>query len=113
VTCVLLRGRRSHHKQPLACLAAPTGYVKHAGLLQDHRRYISVCTCTYTGVVLQYGCPTPREGHACASWGDNLMIMFGGWGGGIRNDLYILQRSAQVKEDLSSRARLKEGAPSG
>eukprot|EP00798_Chlamydomonas_sp_ICE-L_P026708 gene26708-4278_t len=35
--------------------------------------------------------PCPREGHAGQSWGDNgSMILFGGWGCGIRNDTYIL-----------------------
>ncbi|KAG2444353.1 hypothetical protein HXX76_001109 [Chlamydomonas incerta] len=37
--------------------------------------------------------PCPREGHAAASWGADSMILFGGWGGGIRNDLYILERT--------------------
>jgi hypothetical protein len=46
--------------------------------------------------LLQNVRPTPREGHACASWGDNSLILFGGWGGGIRNDIYILKRSSQV-----------------
>eukprot|EP00195_Chlamydomonas_chlamydogama_P002182 CAMPEP_0202925138 /NCGR_PEP_ID=MMETSP1392-20130828/79339_1 /ASSEMBLY_ACC=CAM_ASM_000868 /TAXON_ID=225041 /ORGANISM="Chlamydomonas chlamydogama, Strain SAG 11-48b" /LENGTH=637 /DNA_ID=CAMNT_0049618899 /DNA_START=244 /DNA_END=2158 /DNA_ORIENTATION=+ len=39
--------------------------------------------------------PTNREGHAAVSWHDNTLLMFGGWGGGIRNDVFLLQRSAQ------------------
>eukprot|EP00198_Chlamydomonas_reinhardtii_P000110 XP_001689445.1 predicted protein [Chlamydomonas reinhardtii] len=39
--------------------------------------------------------PCPREGHAASSWGRDSMILFGGWGSGIRNDLYILERPPQ------------------
>ncbi|GAX81113.1 hypothetical protein CEUSTIGMA_g8547.t1 [Chlamydomonas eustigma] len=34
--------------------------------------------------------PHPREGHAASSWGEDGMILFGGWGGGIRNDTWLL-----------------------
>ena len=34
--------------------------------------------------------PIAREGHAAASWGAEGMILFGGWGGGIRNDIWVL-----------------------
>ncbi|KAG1678005.1 hypothetical protein FOA52_000800 [Chlamydomonas sp. UWO 241] len=37
--------------------------------------------------------PTPREGHAAQPWGPpgrGGLILFGGWGGGIRNDTWVL-----------------------
>ena len=34
--------------------------------------------------------PTAREGHSAQAWGNASMVLFGGWGGGIRNDLYVL-----------------------
>jgi hypothetical protein len=36
--------------------------------------------------------PCPREGHAATSWCEDSLILFGGWGSGIRNDLYVLER---------------------
>ncbi|PNW88074.1 hypothetical protein CHLRE_01g013050v5 [Chlamydomonas reinhardtii] len=48
--------------------------------------------------------PCPREGHAASSWGRDSMILFGGWGSGIRNDLYILERVAPTANDQPSTA---------
>lgn len=39
----------------------------------------------------------PREGHAAAAWRDSSLIMFGGWGSGIRSDLYVLKPTARVR----------------
>ena len=43
--------------------------------------------------------PIAREGHAAASWGAEGMILFGGWGGGIRNDIWVLNPVASVAEE--------------
>lgn len=34
--------------------------------------------------------PSAREGHAAAPWFNDSMLLFGGWGQGIRNDLWQL-----------------------
>lgn len=57
----------------------------------------AACCCLPCGFVVcraprQVLRPCPREGHAAASWGTNSMLVFGGWGRGIRNDLFILDK---------------------
>ncbi len=44
--------------------------------------------------------------HASRTRGSNDAILFGGWGGGIRNDLFILSRTAEVQGRLCSCAAL-------